>query len=341
MTGTTRMNRPRGDLCRNAAIVPILQSMYGGMMFDAGDFMSFSLDEVRRVWAEMAYMVADWCGDDRIRISNVYSLVPSYFGSDSVEGMDFVVGLDLMCGDIVDLGRVLEVVTHEKSLDLVTYNGMVSVIIPPSKTGLDLATQIKMCMRRLDITDALPAPRFSGVSAEEVRVYSESAFVYNIGGRPMTARGIACELGCGEDDVADVLRTAEGQNMLKELETCIFQDGGHRITESEVMVYNFAERRVNRTAQRLGVPPSQVRVAPHIGPIRVNDPVACPIGTRIIVCEGVARTLAMWSARLRIPVMCLAGTWKEGLTEREWVKLASPSLISKEEDGRSFQMWRK
>lgn len=332
--------RKKADHCRNAALVPVLHSVYSGMRFDAGTLEDMRLEAVRRAWTDMAYKVAEWCGEDRIRISNVYSLVPSYFGADTVEDMEFTVGLDLMCGEIVDLGRVIEVIVHEKSIDLLTSGGMVSVMIPNSDTGLDLATQIKLCMRRFGLSEGLPPLRSTGISVEAVRVLSDTAFVYNVDGRPMTSRGLADALGCREDDVADVLNTAEGARMLERVGTQSIRDGGCNLTEEEVMVYNFAEARARRVAQKLGVPISQVRVAPIFGPIRVDSPVAMPLGQINVVCEGVSRSLVMWSARLKVPVRRLAETWEPGLTEAEWVKKAAP-LLQRDERDVIIPMWVK
>lgn len=337
----TWAKRPKGDLCRNAALVPILHSMYSGMRFDGGPLFSMDLNDVRHTWAEMAYMVAEWCKEDRIRISNVYSLVPSYFGEDSVEGLEFVIGLDLMCGEIVDLGRVIEVIAHEQSLDMITYNGMVSVIIPRSDTGLDLATQIKMCRRRFGITDCLPPLRSTETSAEIVRVYSESAFVYNVDGRPMTARGLADELGCREDDVPDVLNTTEGRRLLDVVSMLSFRDSGSEISREEAAVYNFAEARTRRVAQRLGIPRSQVRVAPRFEPIRIKNPLASPWAYRVLPCEGVARSLAVWSVRFGIPIRRLVETWRPHITEEEWVELADSDMVRENGDDGSFRLFRR
>ena len=306
------------DFCRAASLVPILHAMYSGRRFEAGDWEDDKLTEVRRASAQMAYMVAERCNADQIRISNVLTVHPMYFATETPEGNIYTLGLDLMCGEIVDLGLIREVTVHGDVMDLLLANGMVSLCIQKSEMGLPLNTQIRVCARRFDLSRALPPVAIDDITKGAAELFATTALVYNINGRPLTARGLSNLVGCKVDEVADLLDTREGEDALDSLDVMPFRAGGYSLSKEEVLLYNFVEGRVNRVAWDLKVPPSSVRVAPSMGPIRVDDPITLPDGQIPYVCEGVSRSLTLWSARLGVPAMALKRTWRPNITEKEW-----------------------
>lgn len=306
------------DYCRAAALLPVIHTMYSGRIFEVASWEESDLEEVRKVWAEMAYMVAEWCKADQIRISNVYTVVPAYFNVETPTGQAYILGLDLMCGEMVDLGRILDITVHDNRMDLLLADSQISLLIDRSENGFPLKDMIEYCMGQFDLDKALPPVRTDDITEAMREVFSNTTFIYNVSGRPLTARGISDLVGCPIDDVVDLLESSSGEITRERMATGEYTEGGYKVTQDEVLLYNFSQARVNLVAEALGLPPTSVRVVPSYKPTDRKRPLTPVDGQMKYSCDGQVRSLAMWSLRLDVPVDILKRTWRPGFTEEEW-----------------------
>lgn len=306
------------DYCRAAALLPIIHTMYSGRTFEVRSWEEKDMTDVRRAWAEMAYMVAEWCNADRIRISNTYTVVPTYFNAETPTGQAYILGLDLMCGEIVDLGRILDITVHDDRMDLLLVNSQISILFDRASNGLPLGRMIEYCMGQFDLEKALPPAPTDDITEGMREVFSNTAFIYNVGGRPLTARGVSNLVGCPIGDVADLLESSSGDIARARMAAGEYVVGNYKVTQDEVLLYNFSQARVTQVEEALGIPRSFIRVVPSFKPMDRKKPLTLVDGQLKYPCDGTVMTLAMWSLRLEVSVDILKRTWRPGFTEKEW-----------------------
>lgn len=338
------------EFCKSAALVSILFSMYSGRRFAMPDLSRVSKAEeteamapVYREWAKMSYEVAEWCRSPVIRLSNIYTVIPAYFLVEGTRGTEYILGMELMCGEIVSLGRIMGVVVHERSIDLVLTSSMVSVMLPREmEEEYDVLHWMTVYLDARGLNLALPMLSLDDVSAEMTRFLSETAMVYNIDGRPLTARALSNLIGCQITDVEFALNSAGFEKMKRILTERPFQAGRMNIGKEELLLYAYVHAKVQDVSAKTGIPEANLRVHSRLDTKEKDCGLLTDEWGRLYVCDGIARSLDFWAYRMNRTRGALAQTWEAGITEDEWKELSAKvgtPFDMNEEFSRTRHVW--